>query len=72
MYVAGSIIKYYSCTLARGLRLWRSQPVAAAVTVCVYGAGRMLLYSEVYTPWAIKKRAPFIFLITLANIHGFS
>jgi len=25
-----------------------------------------------YTPWAIKKRALFIFLITLANIDGFS
>jgi len=25
-----------------------------------------------YTPWAIKKRAPFIFSITLANIDGFS
>ena len=24
------------------------------------------------TPWAIKKRAPFIFSITLANIDGFS
>ena len=28
--------------------------------------------SHVYTPWAIKKRATFIFSITLANIDGFS
>jgi len=25
-----------------------------------------------YTPWSIKKRATFIFSITLANIDGFS
>jgi len=28
--------------------------------------------NSTYTPWAIKKRAPFIFSITLANIDGFS
>ena len=27
---------------------------------------------DIYTPWAIKKRATFIFSITLANIDGFS
>ena len=30
------------------------------------------LSSVLYTPWAIKKRAPFIFSIALANIDGFS
>jgi len=28
--------------------------------------------ADVYTPWAIKKRAPLIFSITMANIDGFS
>jgi len=27
---------------------------------------------KLYTPWSIKKRATFIFSITLANIDGFS
>jgi len=29
-------------------------------------------FQAVYTPWSIKKRATFIFSITLANINGFS
>jgi len=35
-------------------------------------AGRVNFAEMQCTPWAIKKRATFIFLITLANIDGFS
>jgi len=31
-----------------------------------------LMNMNIYTPWAIKKRATYIFPITLANIDGFS
>ena len=30
------------------------------------------LFDKSYTPWSIKKRATFIFSITLANVDGFS
>jgi len=45
-------------------------PVCLSVCpcVCVY----VCLCVCVYTPWSIKKRATFIFSITLANIDGFS
>ena len=47
-------------------------PTLVAKIVDTPGQFLNLALFFIYTPWAIKKRAPFIFSITLANIDGFS
>ena len=77
---AGELIEQQKQDVETGIvRAWLEHPdmVPDKNAVHTYEPGIQQLWAqkeslEITTPWAIKKRATFIFFITLANIDGFS
>jgi len=57
--------------VAAALKMKRHKAPGLSVTATATATTTITTTITTTTPWAIKKRAIFIFLITLANIDGF-